>query len=312
MDMKKIGRILVLLFMICLSGMDSIPSAAAGIAADRIEVVIPSLKRDYTFVVAADQHIVAADTSDLTAAGKKAAGIRRNMFRSSAGVSSAESWKALVKEINGISPDGVVLAGDMVDFYSENNFALLRWGIRRIKAPVMYLRADHDQDSKYLLTHKRSKMKSREKALDGNAAIMSREYPGFILVGINNNYRQITKGQLTKLKKLWKKKKPIILFLHVPLAPVSGDGLVKAAQKAWSGQSLLWGKGYFYEPNKRTKQFMSMVTQKNSPVKAVFAGHLHFGYKSMLNKKIPQYVLDASYKGRMTIITVRGKSSKRK
>lgn len=45
---------------------------------------------------------------------------------------------------NAENPDGVILNGDMIDFFSEANLNYLMTDLKRIKAPVMYNRADHD------------------------------------------------------------------------------------------------------------------------------------------------------------------------
>lgn len=48
-----------------------------------------------------------------------------------------------------------------------------------------------------------------------------------------------------------------------------------------------------------------MVLVEDSPVAAVFAGHLHFKYTVPLNENITEYVLDKSYGGNIGVITVK-------
>lgn len=42
----------------------------------------------------------------------------------------------------------------------------------------------------------------------------------------------------------------------------------------------------------------------DSPIKAVFAGHLHFKYTVPLNENITEYVLDKSFSGNVGVIRV--------
>jgi hypothetical protein len=49
---------------------------------------------------------------------------------------------------------------------------------------------------------------------------------------------------------------------------------------------------------------MEMLFAEESPVRAVFAGHLHFPCDVMLNDRIEEHVLDANFKGNISVLTV--------
>ena len=69
---------------------------------------------------------------------------------------------------------------------------------------------------------------------------------------------------------------------------------------------MIWGENSCYVPDEITKQFLDMVYEKNSPVVAVLGAHLHFAYEGPVNENIEQYVFDASYKGTIAVVTIKG------
>ena len=83
------------------------------------------------------------------------------------------------------------------------------------------------------------------------------------------------------------------------------DGLSDASKAVWQDRALLWGTDCFYSPDEVTQQFLDMVFAEDSPVVAVIGAHLHFAYDDQLTEKIPQYVFDASFKGKVGVITVK-------
>lgn len=94
--------------------------------------------------------------------------------------------------------------------------------------------------------------------------------------------------------------------MHVPLKSKVDDGLSDASKAAWQNRALLWGADCFYNPDEVTQQFLDKVFAEDSPVVAVIGAHLHFAYEEQLaEKKIPQYVFEASYKGTAGVITVK-------
>ena len=49
---------------------------------------------------------------------------------------------------------------------------------------------------------------------------------------------------------------------------------------------------------------MDLLYGEESPVRAVFAGHLHFPFDVMLNDRVEEHVLDANFKGNISVLTV--------
>ena len=272
---------------------------------DEKEIEIPGLQKEYTIAVVNDQHIIVED-GDYAKEKEEEVDSRYGLFCNEEGVHSSDAWQGIVEEVNDLQPDGVVLDGDMIDFFSQANLDCLMEGLKEIEAPAMYLRADHDLASWYSDTLTSKEISKKEKAVWEMDSVMVQDYDEFLVVGINNNTSQISKKGLKKIKEVWQKGKPVILAMHVPLQSQLSDDLDKASKEVWQDRALIWGnKDCYYEPNERTQEFLDMVFAENSPVVAVIGAHLHFAHEDQLNDKIVQYVFDASYKGTVGVITVK-------
>ncbi|WP_455502957.1 metallophosphoesterase family protein [Blautia sp.] len=272
---------------------------------DEKEIEIPGLQKEYTIAVVNDQHIIVED-GDYTKEKEEEVDSRYGLFCNEEGVHSSDAWQGIVEEVNDLQPDGVVLDGDMIDFFSQANLDCLMEGLKEIEAPAMYLRADHDLASWYSDNLTSKEISKKEKAAWEMDSVMVQDYDEFLVVGINNNTSQISKKGLKKIKEVWQKGKPVILAMHVPLQSQLSDDLDKASKEVWQDRALIWGnKDCYYEPNERTQEFLDMVFAEGSPVVAVIGAHLHFAHEDQLNDKIVQYVFDASYKGTVGVITVK-------
>lgn len=269
------------------------------------EIIIPGISGEYTFAVVNDQHIIVPD-DDILSEKKEDINQRHELFQSENGVYSSDLWQELPEQINTYEPDGVILNGDMIDYFSISNFENLQSGLEKITAPVMYLRADHDLGIWYHDNISKDTRRELEYSLDNFDKVMTQEFNDFMIVGINNNTSQISEKALEALKEIWKKEKPVILALHVPLKSQIDDSLSEASKESWGDRSLLWGNDCYYEPDEVTQEFLDMVFAEDSPVAAVLGAHLHFPFEDKLNENITQYTLEASYKGYITLFTVKG------
>ena len=273
---------------------------------DRKTIRIPGIKDSYRLLVINDLHIVETETDQkIPKETKDEIQARYESFADTSGVASREQWEWLSDQIQDYDPDAVVLAGDLVDFYSPENLETLKDGLDKIEAPVIYTRADHDYGTWYI-EEDRKTVKKQEAAICDNSRVILQEFPDFLIVGINNSTSQMTKAGLRALKKIWAKEKPVILITHVPLDSLTDRGLYEESKKLWGDRALLWGKDCYYEPNETTQKYLDMVLGEDSPVVAVISGHLHFPYTIQLNDRITEYVFDASYKGKLGILTVSG------
>ena len=272
---------------------------------DEKEIIIPGVQGEYEFVVVNDQHIIQL-SDEYTDEKSDEVEQRYNSFRNVNRTLSSDAWMEIVKKINEMQPDGVILDGDMVDFFSESNLACLKDGLDQIQVPTMYVRADHDLALWYNDTFTPEYVQARENEIWPMEDVMVQEFENFLIVGINNNTSQLSENGLERIKEIWKQNKPVILAMHVPLESKIDSGLSNASKEVWQDRALIWGENSYYVPNEITEQFLDMVYGKDSPVVAVLGAHLHFAYEDQINDNIKQYVFDASYKGTIGLVTVKG------
>ena len=301
--------LLCLLFLgmeICRAGSLSDDSVLLGDTVWKINhysVCIPDLDRDYSFLILNDLHLI-TESDEIREDQKEEVRERRDsMFIDADGNRSADLWGELVAELDSFKADGIIIAGDLLDFYSESNMEFIRSGLDKLETPYLYLRADHDT-GRWRVDADRKSVTAAEKALCSNLPVLSMEFPGFIIAGINNSTSQITEKGLRQAEKIWETGKPLILFTHVPFQPEEDRRLTEEARRNWDGRALLWGEDCYYHPAEYTAAFMEMLFAEESPVRAVFAGHLHFPCDIMLNDRIEEHVLDANFKGNISVLTV--------
>lgn len=268
------------------------------------EVHIPDLSREYRFVVVNDVHII--EVEDTVKEEKRSdANERHEFFKTEdAGQYSSQLWQDMVLQINALNPDGVILNGDMIDFFSTANLESFQNGLDKLSAPVLYNRADHDLGIWYHDNITKEQRDQLEAQVDENAGAMYWEYEDFVIAGINDSTSQLSEDGLDILKQIWELHKPVILATHVPLKSLVDDGLSEESKRVWNDRALLWGTDGYYEPDATTQEYLDMVLADDSPVAAVFSAHLHFPYEDKLNEKITQYTLDASFKGKMALVTI--------
>lgn len=271
---------------------------------DEKELVIPNIKKEYRIVVLNDLHIIQIDDSisqNKTDEVKE----RYESFCDLYGNHSSDLWTRLIEKVNGMNPDCVILSGDMIDYFSIANFNYLKNGIDKIKAPVMYLRADHDLSLYYTNSITKEIRDKEELQIDSNENILTLEFDDFVIMGFNNSTSNLEEGALDKVEEIWDKKKPVILATHVPLKSQINNGLFEKSKNVWQNRALIWGKGCSYSPNEVTQKFFDIIMEENSPVVATVGGHLHFPYEDKLNNNIIQWVFDASFKGNIGCITIK-------
>ena len=268
------------------------------------ELVLPEVKKEYSIVVLNDLHIIQMDAS-IQQGQMETVYARYNGFCDYFGNHSADLWPQLVNKVNAMNPDCVILNGDMIDYFSLANFNCLKEGITKIKAPVMYLRADHDLALWYTDSITAEERDNAEIQIDSNDSILEMEFDDFIIMGFNNSTSNLKEDGLNKVREIWAKRKPVILVTHVPLESQIDDRLSEKSKSVWGEQALLWGQSSYYKPNSITQEFLDMVLAEDSPVIASIGGHLHFSFEDKLNSNIIQWVFDASYIGNIGCIRIK-------
>ena len=268
-----------------------------GLRFEQAKVQIPGLKKTYRFLWLSDLHVMAQDVSEIEKKWQPAMIFRRDKrFNNPVSkLTPAQVWKKLPAVLNNSKADALFFGGDICDTGSVANLKVLAEGFSKFKVPFIYLREDHDFSPWHLVKKDKSEQIKISRSIDGHPDIASIEYDDLMVIGIDNSVYNITPAALKKFKALLAKGKPVILLIHVPLSTANTPALV-AQKHVWGGKKKM---------QKTTREMLNLVTAKNSPVKAVFCGHLHgSGSFDYLTPALPQRVFKAAFEGYIGTITV--------
>ena len=274
-------------------------------------VVIPGLTGEFKFLHVTDTHVSAfsdADQKKWTATRIQYNTARRNSFMAD-GLFAEERFPLLFDYADEIGADGMFLTGDLIDFPSEKNIALLYENINRVKAKSIFCLGNHDWNY-------------ADDYMTGNAVVTNRplfndltngdpyfsyaEYDGFIVAAIDNSSDVVTQETVDKFLSLYGKNKPIILLLHVPFHV---DTLAPDVKKAWGNRNITMGPGAMGSDWGSVQQLYNAVcVAEDTPVVAVFSGHVHFNHEDVFPNGVPQYVTSTGYTGDCRVVTVKGEN----
>ena len=261
-----------------------------------------------TFLVLNDLHTLMTTDDTTSEFATDISGRFTGMFRTNTGMASEDAWQNISAIIDNYKADGIIMAGDMVDFASSTNYELFQMGLNKIQTPILYTRADHDVSAWYnsdgSYTNEDAQVAHNSFTSAGgnvsNDEILVWEFDEYIILGWNNSCFQMSSSALEKAREIFAKNKPIILVTHVPL-DTGDDGLYESSIAAYDGvHAKLWGdRNCYYQPDDNTRQFINMCLDKNSQVRSIICGHLHYQYDAPVHDDVMEYVLAPSFQGSM-------------
>jgi len=255
---------------------------------------IPGLEREYTFLHISDAH--AAVLSDLDDEADRAL-VPKEIKKWQWGEKTpAEMLEAALKQADEEGLDGVILAGDCVDFASTGQADWLLQLIRQTKTPVYYCFGNHE-GGHYEKPNPGRAAYPLFAGYMGNPAFQAWDFGTFLLLAVDDSDHQITDEQLGCLEEQLGKNKPVILIQH---APFFTPQLLPEVEKVWGkdgGEYFLFAKGKDRAANKNVAAYYKRVTEKSSPVIAAVAGHVHFAHIGPLGEHAVQLVSGSAYSG---------------
>ena len=273
-------------------------------------VVIPGLTEEYKFLHVTDSHVSAfsdADQKKWTATRIQYNTARRNSFMAD-GLFAEERFPLIFDYAGEIEADGMFLTGDLIDFPSEKNISLLYENVGRFNGKSIFCLGNHDWNysDDYMTGNSVTVNRPLFNDLTGGDPYISYvEYDEFLVVAVDNSSDVVTDDTVNKFMALCEKGKPIVLLLHVPL---HAETLAPDCIKVW-GRNITMGPGALGGDWGSVQRFYNAVAvDENSPVVAVFAGHVHFNHEDTLPNGITQYVTSTGYTGDCRVVTVKGEN----
>lgn len=102
----------------------------AGFEADQVQVHVPGMNCEYHYAVVNDLHITIPNEEIRDDMRADVEFRYENYFINPKGDKAHKLWPRIVKTLNKLDIDGIILAADMIDFYSEANMACLGRAVR--------------------------------------------------------------------------------------------------------------------------------------------------------------------------------------
>lgn len=273
---------------------------------EEVTVEIEGIQREYTLAWVSDLHMITdKEAGDVDVACLYDVKKRyEELPVTQDGIHAEDLWPEIVKFLNYQEFDGIIFGGDMLDYCSTSNMEALKAGYDQLKAPVMYIRADHDYGSwygSYLLDD--VKAHSLHASIDGDELENKyMEFDDFMIIGVDNSNKNMPSGQMWALEELYNKRKPVIAVTHVPYESTVDTSLEELSFKV-RNKIYYWGGGE-YIPNEYTEEYLHMIYREDTIVKQVLAGHLHASWDGMITEQVPEHIFGPAFDGHLGVIHV--------
>lgn len=270
---------------------------------DNLNVTIPGLSGSYKIGWVSDTH-VAADADKNTDAYK-------NLNVSGRfGDNTESNWNNIINRLNSGGYDAVIFGGDLMDYYSENNYNVIKNGLNQLKMPWFYIYGSGDHDKNNDPTGHIHINDDLFSSGSYNANDMITLGGELTLIGLNGSSRASDIDIAGVESKIRSTSNPVILATHVPFD--SKDGSIKTQVAAsHNNVNYLWTNGS-YNNNweiSNISNFVNTFLYSNSNVKLVLAGHVHtLSYTGKLNGEdgAMEHIFKAGYTGNIGTINVKG------
>ena len=272
-------------------------------------VDVEGIEREFNIFFLADSHISLCDDRDKELLEK--ASSRSSMFK----VDDIEAWDrfdALILNASKGENDIVILGGDIIDSAMYASIDHVSDRLKTLSIPYIYSMGNHDFEyaAEYFSPVAYQEYLPRLDDIHGSEQYQVKEYDDFIIFAADDDNSQIDAPILEAYKKEAAKGKPVVLIVHVPIEPVTGDdSLTEKCKEVWGASAdnksrVTMGVNGCY-PNDTTREFLDLVLADDSPVVLVLAGHIHFYHKDMLNNKTVQIVTGAAFEGDALRVTLK-------
>lgn len=278
-----------------------------------VDLQIPCGK-PFRILLAGDTHLIHADEMDDPR--KQELALRR--IRDFGPTHEVQAcWDETIEYANE-NCDLFLHAGDLIDFVSHKNHAVMKESLASVRIPFLMAAGNHEfslyvGEAKEDDAYKAQSFDLIQSAVSNDLDFASLQLNGINFVAIDNSYYLFKERHLKKLKDECRKGLPIVLLLHNPLY---SEGLHELSQKIRK-HPCTWLCGVpeekltGYPPARREQQQPDETTSKmldflrSEPmIKGILAGHLHFQVISKFTKDIPQIITGGNYNGTVTEIFI--------
>lgn len=207
-----------------------------------------------------------------------------------------------------IGADLILMTGDILDFPSDTNLAILRACMEKSSIPCLYITGNHDwsfADDYHTKNAEILHLTRVGELSGGDPHFACIELGGLTVCAVDSGLDRIHATTLDAYTALSRKNraagKPLILALHVP---IHVETLVWDSTMVW-GRELAIGEGALGEWDAHTVSFYRAVAVEGDMAPdAVIAGHVHFDHEDVLPNGVSQYITDVACDGHCRVLTL--------
>lgn len=272
-------------------------------------IKVPGLSKKYRFLHITDAHLVLLDEKE-TKERLDYETPRINLF-SRDGVRSDEYFDALFEYAAAHSDpekedclDGVLLTGDILDCPAPRNLERLGEKLAGLKLPYVYVLGNHDWSyhDDYHTPHAMVAQRPLyAKWCNGNTFVHKERIGELTFIALDNTLDMYEDGVAETLEDVLKEEKNVFIMQHIPLYVPS---LHEDTVSYWKSDLNIGGEGV--DLNNNWKKVKDLILAKDSPVKGLITGHLHFWHEDLVGDKVPQYVTALSAEGNARLFVIEG------
>ncbi len=290
----------------------SYPEPEYDFTTEEVTLSIEGLTREYTIAWVSDLHLISdheagEEAGDVHAEYLDAISKRyEELPITSDGVHAEELWPEIVKYLNYHEFDGIVFGGDMMDYCSNSNVAMIKEGLDSLRAPYIYIRADHDYGAYYGgVFFTETEARALHQTIDGDEiAYKYWDRDEFVVLGIDSSTKDMPEYYYNMVADVYTRGKPVIMVTHVPYESMVDNSLAQLSMQV-RNQIYYWSDASeHYKPNNITSQYLSMIYSEDTVVKQVLAGHLHASWDGMISEQVPQHIFAPAFTGNIGIIHI--------
>ena len=303
--MKKISAVLICILLLLMCGCTGSENNAfgdAGYTIDEVNIEV-GLEKPLRLIVINDLHLQI--NNDEIAADQKEFMIGRVSEFATGGLTTEERWKTLPKLINAVDSDCILFAGDILDFNSEATTSALKSGMDKLNKPFMYVRADHDMECYWQAEQSPEEAYKRQASICDNSEIQVMDLGEIIIMGVNFTQNNISENALGKVREVMAMGKPVVILTHIPIGQWQGNELQTYSESVRNNRRLYWAPGADKEPDTNTAAYLEMVYAEDSPVVAVFAGHLHAKWEGQVSPNAIEHIFAPCFMNNVGIVNIK-------
>lgn len=278
---------------------------------DEIVAEAEGLEREYTVAFVNDVHLITDHKSgDVTEDSLPTLRERYETFVTDDGMHGEELWPEVIEFLNYGDFDAVIFAGDILDYCSNSNILTLKEGLGDLKYPadrILYLRSDHDYGGWYGgdgFTDSDGMM-LQTFVLDRDASEKVIEFDDFVIVGLNQSYRNFSDRTLEKVTRWLDSGKPVLIATHVPFYSEVDDSLEELSMEV-RNRIYYWSpEGSDYVPDSVTQTLIDRMYAEDSNVIQIAAAHLHSSWDGHVTDRLKEHIFAPVYQGNIGIIHIK-------